>query len=62
MKCEPARNHRWELYELSNDWTQHEDAAARYSARLKELQDLLFWNEAESYQVLRLILRWSGEP
>ncbi|HWU39797.1 MAG TPA: arylsulfatase, partial [Candidatus Acidoferrum sp.] len=40
----------WELYDLSKDWTQFEDVAAKYPAKLKELQDL-FWKEAAKYQV-----------
>ena len=40
----------WELYDLSNDWTQSEDVAAKYPDKLKELEDL-FWKEAEKYQV-----------
>ena len=43
----------WELYDLSKDWTQYEDVAAKYPAKLKELQDL-FWKEAAKYQVLPL--------
>jgi arylsulfatase len=43
----------WELYDLSNDWTQSEDVAAKHPAKLKELQEL-FWKEAERYQVLPL--------
>jgi len=43
----------WELYDLTNDWTQADDVAAKYPAKLKEMQDL-FWKEAEKYQVLPL--------
>jgi arylsulfatase len=43
----------WELYDLTKDWTQSEDLAARNPAKLKEMQDL-FWKEAEKYQVLPL--------
>ena len=43
----------WELYDLSKDWTQSEDVAAKYPAKLKELQEL-FWQEAAKYQVLPL--------
>ena len=43
----------WELYNLTNDWTQSEDIAAKYPAKLKEMQKL-FWKEAEKYQVLPL--------
>ena len=41
----------WELYDLTKDWTQYDDVAAKYPAKLKELQNL-FWKEASKYQVL----------
>jgi arylsulfatase A-like enzyme len=50
---DPANNATWELYDLSKDWTQHDDVAAANPAKLKELQDL-FWSEAEKYEVLPL--------
>jgi arylsulfatase len=50
---DPANNVTWELYDLTKDWTQFEDVAAKYPAKLKELQDL-FWVEAAKYQVLPL--------
>jgi arylsulfatase len=43
----------WELYNISQDWTQFEDVADQYPEKLKELQEL-FWQEAEKYQVLPL--------
>jgi arylsulfatase len=43
----------WELYDVTKDWTQTEDIAARYPEKLKELQ-ALFWKEAQKYQVLPL--------
>jgi arylsulfatase A-like enzyme len=43
----------WELYDLTKDWTQSEDVAAKNPAKLKEMQDL-FWAEAKKYQVLPL--------
>ena len=43
----------WELYDLTKDWTQYEDVAAKYPDKLKEM-DALFWSEAEKYQVLPL--------
>jgi arylsulfatase len=43
----------WELYDLRNDWTQADDVAAKYPAKLKELQNL-FLAEAKKYQVLPL--------
>jgi arylsulfatase len=50
---DPANNVTWELYDVSKDWTQHDDVATANPAKLKELQDL-FWSEAEKYQVLPL--------
>jgi arylsulfatase len=43
----------WELYDLRRDFSQHDDVAAKYPEKLKELQDA-FWVEAEKYQVLPL--------
>jgi arylsulfatase len=43
----------WELYDLSKDWTQYEDVAAKYPEKVKEL-DALFWQEAGKNQVLPL--------
>ena len=43
----------YELYDLTKDWTQSEDVASRYPAKVKELSDL-FWVEAKKYQVLPL--------
>ena len=42
-----------ELYDLTKDWTQCDDFAAKYPAKLKELKNL-FWAEANKYQVLPL--------
>jgi arylsulfatase A-like enzyme len=50
---EGVLDYPWELYDLNNDWTQYDDVAAKYPAKLKELQEL-FWQEAEKYQVLPL--------
>jgi arylsulfatase A-like enzyme len=43
----------YELYDLSKDWTQHDNVAAKYPDKVKEL-DNLFWVEANKYQVLPL--------
>ena len=43
----------YELYDLTKDWTQFENVAAKYPAKLKELEKL-FWAEANKYQVLPL--------
>jgi arylsulfatase A-like enzyme len=48
-----AFGYKWELYDLTRDWTQHDDVAKSNLAKLKELQDL-FWVEAARYQVLPL--------
>jgi arylsulfatase A-like enzyme len=50
--ADPA-TYPWELYDLTKDWTQSEDIAAKYPKKLKEMQKL-FWKEAEKYQVLPL--------
>ena len=44
---------KWELFDLTKDWTQNNDVSAAYPDKLKELQDL-FWVEAAKYQVLPL--------
>ncbi len=44
---------KWELYDLTKDWTQSNDVAADNPEKLKELQEL-FWTEATKYQVLPL--------
>lgn len=49
----PANDVTWELYDLTKDWTQYEDVAAKYPEKLRELQEL-FWVVAEKYQVLPL--------
>jgi len=43
----------WELYDLSKDWTQYEDVAAKHPVKLKEMK-ALFWQEAKKNQVLPL--------
>lgn len=50
---DPANDVAWELYDLTKDWTQFEDVAAKYPNKLRELQEL-FWVEANKYQVLPL--------
>jgi arylsulfatase A-like enzyme len=49
----PATNARWELFDLTKDWTQYENISAKYPDKLRQLQDL-FWVEANKYQVLPL--------
>jgi arylsulfatase A-like enzyme len=52
LGLDPAK-YPWELYDVTKDWTQTEDVAARYPEKLKELQ-AVFWKEAQKYQVLPL--------
>lgn len=51
--ADPFGGMTWELYDLSKDWTQSEDVAAKNPEKLKELQEL-FVQEARKYQVLPL--------
>lgn len=55
---------KWELYDLSKDFSQAEDLAAKNPEKLKELEST-FWSEAEKYNVLPLdwrgVERLSGE-
>ena len=53
VNADPANNVTWELYDLTKDWTQDNDVASKYPAKLKELQEL-FWQEATKYLVLPL--------
>lgn len=46
-------NDVWELYDLTTDWTQSNDLAARHPSRLRQLQDL-FLVEAAKHQVFPL--------
>ena len=54
-------DYKWELYNVSNDFSQAIDLVAKEPAKLKELQDP-FWTEAEKYNVLPIensrIDRW----
>jgi arylsulfatase len=43
----------WELYDLTKDWTQFEDVAAKYPDKLKEMQ-AIFVEEARKYNVFPL--------
>ena len=45
--------YKWELYNLTEDFSENNDLAAKNPAKLKELQDL-FMVEAKKYQVLPL--------
>jgi arylsulfatase len=46
-----VEDYKWELYKVSEDFSQASDLAAKEPAKLKELQDL-FWAEAAKYNVL----------
>jgi arylsulfatase A-like enzyme len=46
---DPA-SYPYELYDLSKDWTQFDNVAAKYPDKVKEM-DKLFWAEAAKYQV-----------
>jgi arylsulfatase len=43
----------WELYDLSKDWTQFTDVAAKYPEKVKQMQ-ALFMAEAKKHEVLPL--------
>jgi len=49
----PSDAYKWELYDLSKDWTQDNDLAASNPAKLRQMQELL-WVELAKYQVLPL--------
>jgi arylsulfatase len=44
-------DYQWELYKVSEDFSEANNLADREQAKLKELQEL-FWSEAEKYNVL----------
>jgi len=46
-------SYKWELYDLTKDWTQDNDLAASNPAKLNEMQEL-FMVEATKYQVFPL--------
>jgi hypothetical protein len=50
---DPANAFKWELYDLTKDWTQFDDVAVQYPDKLRLLQEQ-FWVEAAKYQVLPL--------
>ena len=51
--ADPLNNVTWELYDLTKDYSQSEDLAAKNPAKVKELA-ALFLSEAKKYQVLPL--------
>jgi arylsulfatase len=52
-KLPPVNEYKWELYNLTDDYSQYNDLAAKSPDKLKELQ-ALFMTEAGKYQVLPL--------
>src|SRR5262245_3631758 len=50
---DPLNNVTWELYDLTKDWTQADDVAAKYPEKVKQLKQT-FLTEAKKYQVLPL--------
>ena len=50
---DPANAYKMELYDIRNDWTQYDNVAQRYPAKLREMQELM-WAEFAKYQVLPL--------
>jgi arylsulfatase len=53
---DPDRDAPWELYDLSTDFSQAHDLAARHPEKVAELQEM-WWAEAERNRVLPL---WAG--
>jgi arylsulfatase A-like enzyme len=52
-KLPPVNDYKWELYNLTEDYSQSNDLAAKNPDKLKELQ-AVFMTEAGKYQVLPL--------
>jgi len=50
---DPSNNVTWELYDLSKDWTQCDDLAAKYPDKVKQMKQM-FLTEAKKYEVLPL--------
>ena len=53
VKTPNPLDYEWELYDLTKDWTQYEDLAAKNPQKLKELQ-AVFDAEAKKYNVFPL--------
>jgi arylsulfatase A-like enzyme len=49
----PLDSYHWELYDVTKDFSQADDLAAKEPKKLRELQDL-FWAEAAKHNVLPL--------
>jgi arylsulfatase len=50
---DPLNNVTWELYDLTKDWTQCDDVAAKYPDKVKQMKQT-FLTEAKKHQVLPL--------
>jgi arylsulfatase A-like enzyme len=50
---DPASAYKFELYDVTHDWTQYTDLAAANPAKVQEMKDLMF-GEFGKYQVLPL--------
>jgi len=48
---DPANAYKWELYDVTKDWTQNDAVVAANPGKLRETQQLL-WTELARYQVL----------
>ena len=53
VNTDPLNNVTWELYDLTKDWTQCDDVAAKYPDKVKALKQV-FLTEAKKYEVLPL--------
>jgi len=53
LPTDVLNGYKWELYDLTKDWTQDNDLAAANPAKLKEMQEL-FMLEAAKFQVFPL--------
>ena len=51
--ADPATAYKFELYELSKDWTQFTDVSAAHPEKMQQMRDLMF-GEFAKYQVLPL--------
>jgi len=50
---DPATGFKFELYDLSHDWTQNTDVSAKNPVKVQQMRDLMF-AEFAKYQVLPL--------
>ncbi|HEY6343104.1 MAG TPA: sulfatase-like hydrolase/transferase, partial [Bryobacteraceae bacterium] len=50
---DPAKDYKFELYDLNKDWTQNSDVAAAHPDKVKQMHELMF-AEFKKYQVFPL--------